>query len=242
MNPSPSFSQIFLQKNSSLVVPSDSRRALRVLQLLIEKKKSARDRSRENRARWNSRSEKRRRARGGKLRARVFVSRVSGDSPKFFCAANALVCVFFSSLSFFFQFFSHTRALPHKESRSFPSLSLCLSLSLSVSGLSEPNPTQIKEEEEEEDHNVRSRGIASRSANGKNLPKNAPRARTALLDVPGDDRESDEGAREFARRGGETQGELVRIRTHEEGETDETDGRVVVARGAQRRGGDDESV
>ena len=145
---------------------------------------------------------------------------------------------------FFFSFFTHARALPHKESRSFPSLSLslCFSVSLSVSGLSEPNPTQIKEEEEEEDHNVRSRGIASRSANGKNLPKNAPRARTALLDVPGDDRESDEGAREFARRGGETQGELVRIRTHEEGETDETDGRVVVARGAQRRGGDDESV
>ena len=161
--------------------------------------------------------------------------RVLGDSPKlfFFCAAF----FFFLLCSFFFSVF-HT-AHARKESRAFPSLSL--SLCLSASGVSEPNPTQI-EEEEEDQRNDRSRGIASRSANGKNLPKNAPRARTALLDVPGDDRESDEGAREFARRGGETQGELVRIRTHEEGETDETDGRVVVARGAQRRGGDDESV
>ena len=160
--------------------------------------------------------------------------RVLGDSPKLFFFVPHFFSFFFAR--FFFQFFTR-RTHEKKVARFLLSLSLCLS----ASGVSEPNPTQI-EEEEEDQRNDRSRGIASRSANGKNLPKNAPRARTALLDVPGDDRESDEGAREFARRGGETQGELVRIRTHEEGETDETDGRVVVARGAQRRGGDDESV
>jgi hypothetical protein len=74
----------------------------------------------------------------------VFVSRVSGDSPKFFCAANALVCVFFSSLSFFFQFF-HTRGRSRtKKVARFPlflSLSVSLSLCLCLVYL---NPTRRK--------------------------------------------------------------------------------------------------